>query len=75
MVGVFVVDAGVVFNSDLFSPNTLPSGAQLPPGPGRDQAQNLLDALSGRGLNATTVAGGHGFGVATIDDVRAAVGL
>jgi glyoxylase-like metal-dependent hydrolase (beta-lactamase superfamily II) len=78
MLMVFVPDAGVLFQSDLYAPGLGKAGAALenPPVPAMfvDGAVDLYQALSSNQLEVDLIVGGHGFGAATMDDLRAHAG-
>lgn len=70
---VYVPDAGLVFQSDLYYPHLLPPEQQ--PAPFRATTRALYQALVlDRGLDVQLVAAGHA-GVATADDFRIAAGF
>ena len=65
MLVIYLPQQKILFVSDLFSPG-------LPPNP--PAAREVLDAVTGRSLAVTTIAGGHGFGIGTLADLQAAAG-
>lgn len=70
---VYVPDAGVVFQSDLYYPHLLPPEQQ--PAPFKATTHALYQELVlDRGLDVQLVAAGHA-GVATADDFRIAAGF
>ena len=65
MTMIYLPQQKILFVSDLFSPG-------FPPNP--PEAREVLDAVTGRSLAITTIAGGHGFGTGTLADLQAAAG-
>jgi glyoxylase-like metal-dependent hydrolase (beta-lactamase superfamily II) len=61
MLGVYVPDAKVVFESDLYLTASLePAPTQKGTGLAATESGELIDALSARGLDVTTVVSSHG---------------
>ena len=67
MVIIYMPGHELLFNSDLYSPN---SGVYV-----TELMQELHDGITAHGLDVTTIAGGHGGAPATLAELEEALGL
>ena len=74
MLLVYVPDAKVAFQSDLYNPDPNTNG-QPAQGAFLPRVRELYNGIKGMNLDVAGVAGGHGTGTATLDQLKSSAGL
>ena len=74
MLVVYLPAEKLLFNADLFSPDPATNGAPIANPKLRAHAADLHDEVLRLGLDVETIAGAHGVGTGTLDQLRIAAG-